>query len=205
MKRIITQSIALFAISAMLYNCGGTTYMVDSWKDPDASIKEGDLQKVMVAVLGPNETARRSAEDQVTGYNAVFVPSYQVLNTQKVALDTIASKSILQKQNFDAVLTMRLKEKNKTQTWVPGSTNMGYGYWGYHGMYYGAYYDPGYMRDDVSYVVETTLFSLKDNELLWSGITSSVNPTSANEAINQVVKEVYYRMQKDDLFDDDNE
>lgn len=201
MKMNIAKVFSGIIIFSLLWSCSGSTYIVDSWKSPETTLKKGDLTKVMVAVLAPSETGRRRAEDQIVSYNDVFVPSYKVLGEKKTAIDTAASKQIIKNEGFDAVLTLRLKEKNNSQTWVPGSTT-GYGYWGYHGMYYGSYYDPGYMREDVSYVVETTLFSLKDKQLLWSGITSSMNPTNVEQTIDEIVNEVYRRMQKDGLFEE---
>lgn len=195
MKNLIA-SIWVLAIIIGVSSCGGSTYMVDSWSAPNETIQKGDLNKVMVAVLSNSETSRRRAEDEIASYNSMFTPSYKVLGTQQMALDTAKSKSVLKSQNYDAVLLMRLRDKNETQTWVPGNT---YNYWGYHGMYYGAYYDPGYVRNDVSYTIETNLFSIKDNKLLWSGITSSMNPTSLETTVDEVVKEVYQRMKKDGL------
>ena len=203
-KPILKLTFGSFVILSIIWSCGGSTYMVDSWKAPEAQLKQGDFEKVMVSVLAPNETARRRAEDYIAARNPIFTPSYQVLGKQQVATDTTQSKAILQQQNFDAALTFRLREKNNTQTWVPGTTS-GYGYWGYHGMYYGAYYDPGYMREDVNYVVETTLYSLKDKALLWSGITSSMNPSSIERTMDEIVYEVYQRMKKDGLFPDETQ
>lgn len=191
----------IFALSLMatMVSCGGSTYMVDSWKAPGETIENDELNKVMVSVLAKNETSRRIAEDQVASYNAAFTPSYKVIGTQQIALDTNMSKELLQKGNFDAVLVFALKEKNTTETWVPGSS---YNYWGYHSWYYGSYYDPGYIQQDVNYRVETNLYSLKGKKLLWSGVTTTVNPVSLEQTISEIVKETYERMQKDGLFPD---
>ena len=178
-------------------SCGGSTYMVDSWKAPEETLEKGELHKVMVSVLAKNETTRRITEDQVASYNPSFVASYKVLGTKQIALDTAASKQILQHENFDAILMFTLKDKNTTETWVPGTS---YNYWGYHGRYYGSYYDPGYIQQDVNYTVETNLYSLKDKKLLWSGITKTVNPVSLEQTISEIVNQIYNRMQKDGLF-----
>lgn len=198
MKIVLPKIFYALGIIATMVSCGGSTYMLDSWKAPDKTIEKGELQKVMISVLAKNETTRRIAEDQIASYNPVFVPSYKVLGTQKIALDTSMSKQILQKENFDAVLMLTLKDKSTTETWVPGTTN--YNYWGYHGRYYGSYYDPGYIQKDVNYTVETNLYSLKDKMLLWSGITNTVNPASLDQTISEIVNQIYNRMQKDGLF-----
>lgn len=198
MKKVLPKIIVALSLITTMVSCGGSTYMVDSWKAPEETIEKDELKKVMVSIHAKNETSRRIAEDQVAGYNAIFTQSYKVLGTQKVALDTNMSKEILQKGNFDAVLVFALKEKNTTETWVPGMSS--YDYWGYHSWYYGSYYDPGYIQQDVNYRVETNLYSLKEKKLLWSGVTTTVNPVSLEQSISEIVKEVYVRMQKDGLF-----
>ena len=81
----------------------------------------------------------------------------------------------------------------------------GGGYWGYHSMYYGAYYDPGYYREDVTYVVECILYSFDKNQLLWTGLTSTVNPSNREKSVDDIVQAVFEQMQRDGLFQSETE
>ena len=158
----------------------------------------------MVGVLSPQEANRRKSEEQISTYHKSFIPSYQVLGTQEIIMDTAQSKAILKRQGFDGAMLFRLVDKDKSTTYVPGSMSygMGYGagYWGYHSAYYGAYYDPGYYREDVTYVVETILYSFEKNKLLWTGLTSTVNPSDREQSVDDIVRTVFEQMQRDGLF-----
>lgn len=206
MKSIFSLFAALIMASAIT-SCSPSTKVISSWKDPEAKVDPDHLNKVMVGVLSPQEANRRKAEEQISTYHKSFVPSYQVLGTQEILLDTAQSKAILKRQGFDGAMLFRLVDKEKTTTYVPGSMNYGVGYggygggyWGYHSAYYGAYYDPGYYKEDVTYVVECILYSFEKNKLLWTGITTTVNPRNREESIADIVRACVDQMRLDGLF-----
>ena len=207
MKSILSLFAALIVASAIT-GCSPSTKVISSWKDPEAKGDPNQLNKVMVGVLSPQEANRRKAEEQISTYHNSFIPSYQVLGTQEILLDTAQSKAILKRQGFDGALLFRLVDKEKSTTYVPGSMNygMGYGagygggYWGYHNAYWGAYYDPGYYKEDVTYVVECILYSFEKNKLMWTGLTSTVNPRNREESIEDIVRACVEQMRLDGLF-----
>jgi uncharacterized lipoprotein YajG len=51
----------------------------------------------------------------------------------------------------------------------------------------------------MDYILATNVFSLRDEKLLWSGVTESTNPKKIDKLINQVAKEVVYKMKEDKL------
>jgi DNA-nicking Smr family endonuclease len=73
---------------------------------------------------------------------------------------------------------MRLADVEKETSYVPGTTT---GYYGGYGRYYGygagMYSSPGYYTTDKNYFVETMVYSVNPNKLLWSGTTKTVNPS----------------------------
>ena len=209
MKRsFLVRVFGALVISAMLLpSCSPSTKVLSSWKDPEVHIDPDHLDKVMVGVLSPKEANRRKSEEQISTYHKSFIPSYQVLGTQEIILDTAQSKAILKRQGFDGALLFRLVDKEKSTTYVPGSTSYGVGYggygggyWGYHSAYYGGYYDPGYYREDVTYVVETILYSFEKNKLIWTALTSSSNPSDLENSVDDIVRTVFEQMRRDGLF-----
>jgi hypothetical protein len=85
----------------------------------------------------------------------------------------------------------------KTTDYVQGTTY--YGGWGYGRGYYGGYGygygggmygTPGYYEENKTYYVETTIYDVKSNKLLWSGTTSTLNPTKANETMDDIIAAV---------------
>lgn len=210
MKKTGLTILALFIGSFLIQSCSPSTKVLSSWKDPEAHIDPDHLDKVMVGVLSPQEASRRKSEEQISTYHKSFVPSYQVLGTQEIILDTAQSKAILKRQGFDGALLFRLVDKEKSTTYVPGSTSYGTGYggyggygggyWGYHSAYYGSYYDPGYYVEDVNYVVETILYSFEKNKLIWTALTTTSNPSDRADSIDDIVSTVFEQMRRDGLF-----
>jgi hypothetical protein len=96
----------------------------------------------------------------------------------------------LKKDGFDGVVVMRLADVDKSTSYVPGTTYGGwYGYRGWYG-------SPGYYQEDKTYYVETNFYSLQSNKLLWSGTTSSLNPSKLDNTIDQIIAALKEQLQK---------
>lgn len=189
--------LAIIFLSFFLMQCSSSsTQLISHWKDPkleEAEIKA--LNNVMVAVFAADEASRRAAEDKIAEINSTFIQSYMVLN-ETISQDPEKSKKIMQERNFDGVLVFRLMSIDKSQDYVPG-TNYSGGYYGYHSGYWGSYYDPGYYIENTSYKVEVNLFSIKRDKLIWSGLTSTLNPISVKSTMTEIAETVQKQLQKD--------
>ena len=187
----------IFTCFALLFGCGSTTSIVNSWKDPDATPEDARFSKILVSVLSTNESSRRIAEEHLASINPIFIPSYSIIK-EELADDPDRLKTTLLEQGFDGILLLRLMDKDKNQTYVPG-TNRGQRYWGRYGYYWDRYYEPGYYQENTNYTIETSLYSLTKDKLLWSGTSTTVNPTSIEKTVNDILKKSYKQMQKDGL------
>ncbi len=181
-----------------LFAACSNTSIVSSWKAPDATVTDGEFKKVMLAILVKDEATRRYSEDRMAAKNEAFYPSYNIFESKEIMDNQEYCKKALEAQGFDGIVTMQLVAVDQQQNYVPGSYS-GAGYWGYHGAYYSSYYSPGYYTTDTKYVIATNIFSLKDNKLLWSGVTSTVNPTSIDQTLEEITHEVRAQMVKDKL------
>jgi hypothetical protein len=63
--------------------------------------------------------------------------------------------------------------------------------------YFGDYVKAGSFATDMDYIVSTNFFSLKTEKLLWSGVTASTNPKKLDKLINEVAKEIVFKMKED--------
>ena len=186
----------------LLLGCGGTTKIVDSWKDPSFIAPPKEQQKVVISVMAHNEVNRRAAEDKMVSMSASLMQSYLVFPNKESAMDKRKAKQILEEKGFTGVMTMRLVTSRQTETYVPPSSSMymGYGgYWGYYGASWGAYYSPGYYQTDLEYFIESSVYSIKDNQLVWSAITNTVNPSNINQTLNDVSRTVMRQLLADDI------
>ena len=203
------RKILVLLTGILLVSCGGTnTTIVSSWKDPETTASKEQFKKIMVVALLKNETNRRVVEDQITSKNKLFHPSYMLFTKTNLDYTTKQKLSILDSEGYDGVITMRLVDTKKETSNVPvTNTSMFYGgyYGGIYGGYYGGwydmyspnYYDVGYYQENTYYIVETNVFSLKNNKLIWTGTTSSSNVIDVSQTVDNIIIEVAKEMRKD--------
>jgi hypothetical protein len=68
---------------------------------------------------------------------------------------------------------------------------------GWYGSYSANFYDPGYYQESTYYLVETNVFSLTKNKLIWTGTTKSVDVTDLSSTVSNIITEVMAQMKKD--------
>jgi len=185
MKKIVI-SFAVF-IAIIFVSCGPSTKIVKTWQEPNATLQMNATNKTLVVAMVKDETSRRVIEDQLVkriGSNAVA--SYAFITSdllKEASVEKFSEK--LKQDKFDYVLLMRLGDVEKETSYTPGTTTA---YYGGYGRYYGHgaswYSSPGYYSTDKNYFVETTVFSVDPDKLLWTVITKKVNPTNLEKTGN---------------------
>jgi len=83
-----------------------------------------------------------------------------------------------------------------TGTWV--STNYAT-LWGYYGYGWSAVYVPGGVQRETLVVVETTVYSLPRDQLLWAAVSETRNPRDLRGFVQELIKESVEEMQKQGL------
>lgn len=181
-------------LSFVYYSCSPSTKIEKTWTDPSFTPSTtSSYDKVLVMGLMRDESTRRIAEDKLVGQfkNVTAVQSYKYLQPSDTVRGEVEER--LKKDGFDGVVIMRLADVDKTTSYVPGTT---YGGWyGYHG-WYGS---PGYYQEDRTYYVETNFYSLESNKLLWSGTTSSLNPSKIDQTLDEIISALKSQLQKQGL------
>ncbi|CAN5461198.1 hypothetical protein BH10BAC4_BH10BAC4_15220 [soil metagenome] len=189
---------SIFVPVLFVFSACSSTSIVSSWKDPNASVNPEQLNKVMVVALIKSEGMRRVAEDKMATFNKAFQVSYNEFSSKEIMDNEERCRAILKDQGFDGIITLRVTGAQKERTYVPSPAATGGGYWAYHGQYYPGFYQAGYYQEDMKYVIETHVFSLKQNKLLWAGITSTVSEGAIDEqTVADVMHEVRKQMVKD--------
>jgi hypothetical protein len=187
----------MFIVLSILASSCSSTKIVQSWKAPEASYTPEKFQKILIIALAKDEPMRRLAEDKFASRSSNFHASYLIYPNKQIIGDEDRFKSVLVENGFDGIVTLRLISKDKENNWVAG--NYTGNYWEYRRNYYTPYYQAGYFDENTTYYIETTLFSVKQDKLLWSGITSSTNPSSLKKTIDEMLKEVVERMKKENF------
>ena len=183
-----------FALCILAAGCSSTS-ILNSWKAPDATLSPDQYKKVLVVVMAKDEKARKTAEDKiVSNYKALNV-SYPVFTIKELGQDTLKVKNLVKEQGYDAIIVMRLITVKAKSTYVAGSHNQAYQKNGIY--YFGDYLNSSTYATDMQFIVSTNVWSLKDEKLLWSGVTESTDPKKIDKLINEVAKEVVYKMTED--------
>jgi hypothetical protein len=181
----------LFILSTLLigllFACVSTK-LEKSWADPSFNLNPNPYKKVLVVAPLKDAASQRIAEDKIVKQlkKTVGVQSYTYLTSTETDPKILNEK--LLKDGFDGIILMHLTDVEKSVTYNPGTS---YGGWyGYRN------YTPGYYSEDKTFLVETNMYAVKDDKLMWSGTTSSLNPTSFDKSMDEIITAIKTELQK---------
>ena len=196
---------AIVFLTALFLATGAAakTKLLDAWHAPDADFST--LKKVLVAFPGLDKGKRLSAEVRLMQRIPGGATSTSVfLNGEDGNIDRM--KATVLAKGFDAVVIMRLLEVSVESDYRPPSVTTYattapdmYGYWDGG---YATYYDPGYKKDYIDYVIETQIFRVADGKLLWASHSATLNPDDVVEGIDSVIDANAKEMRKQGLIKD---
>jgi hypothetical protein len=185
-------------VTALLVSCGPSTKIEKTWMEPGSSISQSAANNTLVIAMVKDETSRRVIEDMIVKrMNGKGAPSYPFLTADLLKehnQELLDAK--LKEGKYTHILMMRLADIEKETSYVPGTTYYG-GYGRYYGYGAGFYGSPGYYTEDKNYFVETTIYSVEPDKLLWTGTTKSVNPDKIEKTVNEIADIVVEKMKKD--------
>lgn len=192
------KSICILLVTAALASCGPSTRIINSWRDPQVVVKTGEINKFMVAALLKNQSVRRLEEDHMASlYPGKAIQSYIEFGSEELKENEDVYNQKLKAEGYDGVVVMRLVNVEKNTRYVPGSYPLYYNTWhGYWRYSWPGFYDPGFYTTDKTYEVEVTVYSLRRNKLIWTCITSTVNPPGRGELFDSVIRTVNEKMKK---------
>jgi hypothetical protein len=202
MKKAVYAVILIVAGLGMV-SCSASTTLKNSWRDPTVT---GPLEfhKVLVVMLTKDGATRRTVEDDVVKriserHQVEAVPSYTVLMESDLR-NAEHAKQIVKEAGFDGAVALRVVGVDKEVNYVPGTyPSPYYNFWGYYDYAWPAVYDPGYMQTDTIVNIETLVYSLKDDKLVWTGTTESFNPSDLDDLVAGIGAAVSTQMRKEGL------
>jgi hypothetical protein len=196
MKKLHYLSFAFFI--ALLFSCNSTR-ITNSWRDPDKQLHKGDWKKVLVVALLRNETNRHRTEDEMVKYlKGKGVTSYNYLGEQFNQNDEAALRKKIKEDGFDAAITLRLIDVEKEKVYTPEQRYMYPVYYTDFSRYYQrnlVYYNtPGYYTVTKKFIIETVIYSIPDDKIIWSGITETYNPEGVEKLTNEIANAIHKKM-----------
>ena len=195
----------LAALVASLLACATTTFE-STWRAPDARPLQLAGKKVVGLFVNKDLASRRSAEDalarEISAHGAQGVPAYAVLGDDEIKdKETVRAK--LERLGFAGAVVMRIAGRETQVQYQPpaawASPTYGRFYGGYWGYGWGTAYDPGYLKVDKIVKVETLVYSLEQDKLVWAGVSRTVDPKQIDGFIRDLAEAVAAQMEKDGL------
>jgi hypothetical protein len=178
----------LIVAAALLTGCAPTTELLSTWKDPAAAAIR--FEKILAVCICRDDVLRRSAEDQLVLRIPRATPSYTLLSEAELR-DKEAAKAKVTAAGFDGAVLMRMVNVSEKATYIPGQVYAVPSYydnvWGGWDYGWGGVYDPGYVQVDQYVDINTAIYSLKDEKLLWASRSQTQNPSSVPSLVDEIV------------------
>ena len=196
-------------IATLAATVGAVTLMaapkfMSAWRSPDAASVSFAGKKVAALVIAQDDSLRVSGEEalvrELSGRGLQSVATYRIAPKEELRSPDRA-KGWFEKANIEGVVAVRPVSNEKRTTYNPG-TWIGPSYstfWGYYGYGWGSTYIPGSVDRDTIVTVETTIYSVSRDQLLWAAVSETKNPKSARQLLADLVKTTAGELQKQGL------
>ena len=187
-------------ICAFLFASCATTTITDVWKD---KAYQGKAQKIVVIMVARTEYLRNMfegrfvAELRARGNNAI--QSHKIVTFEQLP-DKELVKSKIKSTGADTVLISRLVDSKTIETYVPGQIHgvpITHSYWGTY--YEIVFVDYGYTGDIQVAYIETNLYDVKTEKLIWSAHSKTERTAGEQQLINTFIDIIVKKLSSDKI------
>lgn len=194
MQRSVKSFVYLFSFIFLIISCAGTEL---THKQMNEAYKGGPVSDILVIAMMVNDDTRRIFEQKFVeqlksaGTNATLsvdaIPMPVDLDLKKETIFNAATQF-----EKDAVIITRLIDKEEQDVYTRGGRA--------HRGYYGSYaYDRGYSSTRRILLLETNLYDVKTEKLIWSGQSKTSSKDSKSQIVNAIIKIVIDDLQNNNL------
>jgi hypothetical protein len=175
------------AVVALLVGCA-TTRVTTAWRAPTA--KPVAFTRVLAVVATDDQSLRRVGEMEICKrvQPTSCTPSFEIFPTGPRP-PVEEAKARVTAAGFDGAIVFRLLGQREQQTYVPPSYGQPFS-GGFYGRAYPMMTSPGYVRSDTLVKVETTVYDLEADQLVWVGTTETLNPKDVPDLVDGVATAV---------------
>ena len=193
----------IFGAALGLGACASTTF-TSTWKAPDAQRVNPSDKSVAALVITSDKKRQQDAEvylsNDLTTRGARGVPAHQLIGYGHPDVDYARAK--FKEAGVEGVVVMRVVGHDQTVIVDPGGFS-GTVY-GSFGSYYSSYgvgvsYSTGSVQTDTVVTVETLVYSLRQDKLLWAGTSRTSNPEGVQSLIYEIADAAANQMSKQGL------
>jgi outer membrane lipoprotein SlyB len=177
--------------------------LVSSWKAPDAQPFQMSGENVAAVVMVQDVSIRLAGEQalarELTARGVRGVPMHSLVPGG--AMDEGKARAAAEQAGIVGVVALRpvridkeLSSRQAYATPMPGA------FWGgYYGAGWGGAWSGTEIRTDTIVIVETLVYSLRENRLLWSGQSKTTNPANLDRLIENAARQVCAELERQGL------
>jgi hypothetical protein len=189
----------LFSLAFLIISCAKTGTELTQ-KQVDDAYKGKPASNIFVIALTGIEHTRRSFEKkfvaQLKSVGVEAISSEEAIPMPadlKLKKETILN-AVNQYENDAVIITHVIGKEEKDVRSRGGSAHRGF-----YGFYRSRYSDPGYSSTTTTVRLETNLYDVKTEKLIWSGKSKTWSKDSKDQIINDVIKALINNLQKNKL------
>ena len=199
MKSILIETLLLM----ILTSCSSSNKISNSWKNPEVSAEAIKFQTVAVFAMVKNPDMRRNTEEMIASQmpNTVAIPAYQLVTNEDLANINIVKQKLKERAIEGALVLAVRNVEQQTSYYSSGMyPSSYYSFGGYYNYAWNYMYDPYmYSSTNVYVDIEILIYSLKSDELVWYGESTSINPESVEQTISELAVSVKNQLIEDGL------
>jgi hypothetical protein len=198
MKRLLSCAIAALVATAAL---AADIKFTSVWKTPAAREVGFAGKKVAALVISKDESLRVAGEEalarELTNRGMQGVATYRIAPREELAAAETA-KPWFERSGVEGVVALRPVSSEKRAAYTVDTwANPYYGsLWGYYGYGWGNVYVVGSARQETVVIVETTIYSVPRNTLLWAGVSETKDAKGLARFIEELAGETVKELHK---------
>lgn len=189
----------------ILASCSHTK-LDEVWKADDLAMFSPS--RILVIGVSDQEAPRRLYEDELAAAlvdaGCIAIPCADSLSSG-TQLNRADVEQAVTSHNTDTVMITHVVKVERREVYHPPTqiavpVRVG----GYYGQYTMAYRDvttPGYLSEDVTVVLKTSLFDVKTDQLIWSAQSRTFELSETDKIIQSVVKALVHNLRASGLLD----
>jgi len=174
------------------------------WKAPDVSTLGFAGKKVVALLMVDDQGIQVGGEEalvrELTLRGVNGVAAYRMIPKEELR-DKDAAKAWFTRAKVEGAVIMRLVSSDKEtivrpSMWVTSSYSTLWSYWGYG---WTSVYVPGGSKTTTIVTIETLIFDVAKDKLVWAGVSEKTDPKGVQRTVNELVAAVIVEMRKDGL------
>ena len=204
----MTRALHIGVLTAAFSDRRGTLSAAIKFTSTFKSIDAGGVnfagKKVAALVISNDDSLRVAGEEslarELTARGMQGVATYRIAPKEELRRADTA-RPWFEKAAVEGVVVIRPVSAETEQSYTPAmwvSSNYST-LWGYYGYGWSAVFVPGGVQRETKVVVESTIYSLPRNELMWAAVTETTNPRDLRGFVEELVKRSVEEMQKQGL------